>query len=99
MDLPIDWGTVNWLYFAMLVAIVFVVSLIGSVLSFHRHIVAALISAILFGALFIFWTYYPHHLPLPASPIRTVAAPPPPAPATPAAPVRPANPIRDIAPR
>ena len=98
MDLPIDWSTVNWLYFAMLVAIVFVVSLIGSVLSFQRHFFAALISSILFAGLFIFWTYYPHRLPLPSSPIRTVAAPPA-APATPAAPVRPANPIREIAPR
>lgn len=101
MDLPIDWSTVNWLYFGLLVAIAFVASLIGSLLSFHRHILGALISAVLFAAAFLFWTYYPHHLPLPSSSIRTVAAPPPPpaAPAAPAAPVRPSNPIREIAPR
>jgi hypothetical protein len=101
MDLPIDWSTVNWLYFGLLVVIVFVASLIGSLLSFHRHIPGALISAVLFAAAFLFWTYYPHHLPLPSSPVRTVAAPPPPpvAPAAPAAPARPSNPIREIAPR
>jgi hypothetical protein len=100
-DIPIDWNSVNWVYFALLVGIVFVTSLIGSLLSFHRHIAGALISAILFAGVFIFWSYYPHHLPLPSSPVRTVAAPPPPpsAPATPATPVRPANPIREIAPR
>jgi hypothetical protein len=100
IDLPIDWGSVNWLYFGLLVAIVFVTSLIGSVLSFHRHILAAMISAVLFAGSFIFWTYYPHRLSLPSSPLRTVAAPPPPsAPAAPATPVRPANPIREVAPR
>ena len=100
-DIAIDWASVNWLYFALLVGIVFVTSLIGSLLSFHRHVFGALISAILFAGVFIFWTYYPHHLPLPSSPLRTVAAPPP-APSAPAAataPSRPANPIRDIAPR
>jgi hypothetical protein len=99
MNVPIDWASVNWLYFGLLVAIVFIASLIGSLISFGRHVLGALVSAILFAAAFIFWTYYPHNLPLPTSPIRTVAAPPPAAPAQPAAPVRPANPIREIAPR
>src|SRR5690242_2540016 len=101
MDLPIDWSSVNWLYFGLLVALVFVTSLIGGLLSFHRAVLGALISAVLFAAAFLFWTYYPHHLPLPSSPIRTVAAPAPApaAPAAPAAPVKPANPIREIAPR
>ena len=27
----------------------------------------ALLSAILFAAAFVFWTYYPHHLPLPTA--------------------------------
>ncbi len=99
-DIPIDWASVNWLYFGLLVGIVFVTSLIGSLLSFNRRVFGALVSAVLFTLIFLFWSYYPHHLPLPSSPIRTVAAPPPPAaPATPAAPVRPANPIREIAPR
>jgi hypothetical protein len=100
----IDWGTVNWTYVGLLVAIVFVTSLIGALLSFRRSILSALISTVLFAAAFMGWTYYPHHLPLPKSPIRAVAAPPPAAPApaaaAPASPTgAPSNPVRDIAPR
>src|SRR3974390_3644428 len=98
MDLPIDWGTVNWLYFGLLVLVVFITSLIGSRLSFHHHLLGALISAVLFAGLFIYWTYYPHHLPLPSSPVRTAAAPPAAAPATPAAPGTPAPPGPPVRP-
>ena len=105
---PIDWSHVNWVYFGLLVALVFITSFIGNALSFRRLGLGALISAVLFGGLFVLWTYYPHHLPLPNSPIQTVAtsaAPAvPPAPATtsaspaPTAPAKPANPVRDITP-
>ena len=99
----IDWGTVNWLYLGLLVGIVFVTSLIGGLLSFRRAVLGAFISAVLFAAAFMAWTFYPHHLPLPMSPLRTVAANPAPAAAAPvpapAAPAQPANPVRDIAPR
>src|SRR5689334_20375162 len=105
---PIDWSQVNWLYFGLLVALVFITSFIGSALSFRRSGLGALISAVLFGGLFVLWTYYPHHLPLPNSPIQTAAknaAPPAPAttstapaPAAPAAPAKPANPVKDITP-
>jgi hypothetical protein len=97
----IDWTSVNWLYFGLLLAIVFVASLIGNLLSFRRSVLGAFISTVLFAAAFIGWTYYPHHLPLPNSPL--VAPPPAPAPpapsVAPAAPEKPANPIREIAPR
>jgi hypothetical protein len=102
VDINIDWSSVNWLYFGLLVVLVFLTSLIGSFLSFHHRGFGALISAVLFGAVFIAWTFYPHGLPVPTSPR---VAPPPaaaaaPAPAAaPAAPARPANPVRDIAPR
>jgi hypothetical protein len=102
----IDWGTVNWLYFGLLVAVVFLTSLIGAYLSFRRRGLGALISALLFAGVFIFWSYYPHHLPLPTSPLRVVAPPPaaavpspPPGPASPASSEKPANPVRDIPPR
>jgi 1,4-dihydroxy-2-naphthoate octaprenyltransferase len=101
----IDWSHVNWLYFGLLVGLVFITSFIGNALSFRRLGLGALISAVLFGGLFVLWTYYPHHLPLPNSPIQTVAtsaATPTPAvpsaPAAPPAPVKPANPVRDITP-
>lgn len=104
---PIDWDQVNWGYFGLLVLLVFVTSLIGGLLSFNRRGWGAVISAVLFGVVFILWSYYPHHLPLPNSPIRTVAvaapsappAAPPPAPAPPPATTKPANPVTDITPQ
>jgi hypothetical protein len=54
----IDWASVNWLYVTVLTALVFFSTLIGALLSFKRT---------LFAAAFVFWTYYPHGLPLPTS--------------------------------
>ena len=62
---PIDLASVNWLYVAILAVFVFVASLIGNFLSFGRRASGALLSAILFAAAFVAWSYYPHHLPLP----------------------------------
>ena len=99
--MPIDLASVNWLYVAILAFFVFVASLIGNFLSFGRRGSGALLTAILFAAAFVAWSYYPHHLPLPTSlntppaPAPVAAAPPPP---KPAAPARPANPVTDITP-
>lgn len=93
--MEIDWTSVNWLYFGLLLAMVFVTSLIGNLLSFRRSVLGAFISTVLFAAAFIGWTYYPHHLPLPNSPLVA----PPPARSAGSAPEKPANPIREIAPR
>jgi hypothetical protein len=105
---PIDWDQVNWGYFGLLVLLVLITSYIGSLVSFRRPGWGALISAALFGGIFLMWSYYPHHLPLPTSPTRTVAATPAPAPAAqpaavppasvPPAPAKPANPVTDITP-
>ena len=73
-DVLIDWANVNWLYVAILSGIAFLSTLI-STLAFR----AAVISALLFAAGFVFWTYYPHGLPLPTFTVQK-------APATPAAP-------------
>ena len=45
--------------------LVFVATLVGNLLSFHHRMMAAVLSAIVFAGLFVFWTYYPHDLPLP----------------------------------
>jgi hypothetical protein len=100
---PIDLATVNWLYVAILAVFVFVASLIGNFVTFGRKLSAAVLTAILFAAAFVAWSYYPHGLPLPTTlnpPAPPVATAPPAsaAPAAPAAPVRPANPVRDITP-
>ena len=63
----IDWVSVNWLYVAVLTALVFFSTLIGALLSFKRAFRTAVLSALLFALGVVFWTYYPHGLPLPTS--------------------------------
>jgi hypothetical protein len=99
-DVPIDWASVSWLYVAVLAVFVFVSTLIGTLLSFKRLLLGAVLSAVLFAAVFVFWTYYPHGLPLPTSVTAQKTA----APATPAAspraapspPVKPDNPVTTL---
>jgi hypothetical protein len=94
--MPIDLAAVNWLYVIVLAILVFVSTLVGNLLSFHHRMMAALLSAIVFAGLFVFWTYYPHNLPLPTTltvqktPV-TPAAPPPVA-----TPEKPRNPVTEI---
>ena len=67
-DLPIDWANVNWPYVTVLALLVFVCALIGASLSFRRTFLCAVLTALLFAAGFLYWTYYPHGLPLPHHP-------------------------------
>jgi len=86
---------------AVLTVFVFLAALIGNLLSFNHRVTAAFLSALLFAAIFVFWTYYPHNLPLPTSISREPALAEPsgmPKPAEPASPVKPRNPITDITP-
>ena len=100
-DLPIDWANVNWVYVAVLAVFVFIATLVGNLLTFSHRAMAALLSAVLFAAIFVFWTYYPHHLPLPTrltvEKAAAAAAGPRRRPAA-SAPVRPRNPVTDITP-
>jgi hypothetical protein len=99
--IPIDWVSVNWLYVILLALFVFISSLIGNFIAFKRAFRGAIFSALLFAAAFIFWTYYPHGLPLPISAtgqktvIPVPTASPPPAPPVPG---QPDNPVRTISP-
>ena len=85
---PIDWARVDWLYVGLLALFVFLSTLIGT---FKRAFFSAAFSALLFAAFFVFWTYYPHNLPLPTSagagsaPVAAAARDPRPAPERPAA--------------
>ena len=81
-----DWASVDWLYVAVLAVFVFFSTLIGVLLSFKRAFVSALLSTLLFAAAFVFWTYYPHGLPLP---ISVAAQKAPVSPATSSSPVTP----------
>jgi hypothetical protein len=99
--MPIDLAAVNWLYVAVLAVLVFVATSVGNLLSFNHRGMAAVLSALVFAGLFVFWTYYPHGLPLPLTvTVQKAAVAPavPAAPAAPSAPVRPRNPVTDITP-
>ena len=99
--MPIDLAQVDWLYVILLAIFVAISTFLGGLLSFSRRGAAAVLSAVLFAAIFIFWTYYPHRVPfLPGiiSTAQDAAVKPAPAPAAPAAPQRPSNPVRDITP-
>jgi len=61
----IDWSAIDWPYVVVLAVLVFVAAFIGNLLPLKRRGVAALLTAILFAALFVAWSYYPHGLPLP----------------------------------
>jgi hypothetical protein len=96
--MPIDLGQVDWLYVAVLAVFAFVANFVANLLSFNHRLIAAALATAVFAAIFVFWTYYPHGLPLPTpitklkSPVATVV------PTAPAAPQRPSNPVTDITP-
>jgi hypothetical protein len=99
--MPIDLAAVNWLYVIVLAVFVLVATFIGNILSFSHRGMAALLSALIFTGIFVMWTYYPHHLPLPitvSEPKPAAATSAPAAPAAPITPVRPRNPVTDITP-
>jgi hypothetical protein len=100
--MPIDLAQVDWLYVAVLAVFVLVTTFVGSVLSFGHRWTASVLSALLFTAIFVFWTYYPHRVPLPKTlKLPMTASTPAPAsaaPAAPTAPQKPRNPVTDITP-
>ena len=101
--MPIDLAAVSWLYVIVLALMVFISTLVGNLLAFHHRMMAALLSALIFAPLFVFWSYFPHEqVPLPTSfsgqrtPVTAAVPPPPAAPAAPAAPEKPRNPVTEI---
>jgi hypothetical protein len=63
--MPIDLGNVDWVYVGVLAVFAFFATVVGNILSFNHRGIAAVLAAALFGLFFVFWTYYPHGLPLP----------------------------------
>ena len=101
--MPIDLAQVDWLYVIVLAVFVGFATFVGNLLSFGHRGAAAVLSALLFVAIFVFWTYYPHRVPLLPRTLTlpnsaTTATPAPAAPAAPAAPQKPRNPVTDITP-
>ena len=100
-SMPIDLAQVDWLYVILLAVFVAISTFLGGLLSFRRRGAGAVLSAVLFAAIFIFWTYYPHRVPFLPRTISTAqdaAVKPAPAPVAPTAPQRPSNPVKDITP-
>jgi hypothetical protein len=99
--MPIDLAQVDWLYVIVLALFVFVASGLGNLLSFNHRGLAAALAAALFAGGFIFWSYYPHHvpfLPIAMSGQKSTATSAAPAAPVTTAPARPRNPVTDITP-
>jgi hypothetical protein len=89
---------VDWLYVAVLAVFAFVANFLANLLSFKRRGLAAVLAAAVFATIFVFWTYYPHGLPLlptsivgQKSPVTTVVP-------IASSPQKPSNPVTDITP-
>jgi hypothetical protein len=76
-----------------------IASAIGHLLSFRHRGMGAVLTAVIFGAGFVFWTYYPHKVPLLPTRLRAEGPPAVAAPApTPTTPQPPRNPVTTISP-
>ena len=58
--MSIDWGSVNWGYVMLLSGFTLIAALIANFITFGRRFVRAILTALLFAAVFVFATYYPH---------------------------------------
>jgi len=98
-EIPIDLASVNWVYVGVLAIFVFLTSLLGALLTFQSRTWGAFLSAVLFVIIFVMWSYYPHHLPLPTRLEAEAEVERPPAGMpTQSAPAKPSSPITDITP-
>jgi hypothetical protein len=59
--MPINWADIPWPAVGLLAGLTFLASLIGHSLT-RNAFVGAIITVILFVAVYIFWDYYPHNL-------------------------------------
>ncbi len=59
--MPINWSAIPLMAVGLLAGLAFVSSLIGHTLT-RNAFVGAIITTIIFAAVYIFWDYYPHHL-------------------------------------
>jgi hypothetical protein len=63
--MSIDWASVNWGYVALLSGFTFIAVLIANLITFGHRLGGAILAALLFAAVFVFATYYPHGIALP----------------------------------
>jgi hypothetical protein len=63
--MSINWASVNWSYVALLSGLAFVAALIANFITSGHSLAGAILTALLFAAVFVFATYYPHGITLP----------------------------------
>jgi hypothetical protein len=63
--MSLDWASVNWAYVALLSGFAFIAALVANVITFGHRLFGAILTALLFAAVFVFATYYPHGIALP----------------------------------
>jgi len=66
---PINWADIPWQAVGLLAGLAFVASLIGHSLT-RNAFVGAIITVIIFVAVYIAWDFYPHNLPGPRFPTK-----------------------------
>ena len=64
-NMSIDWASVNWSYVLLLSGFAFIAALIANLITFRHGLAGAILTALLFAAVFVFATYYPHGIALP----------------------------------
>jgi hypothetical protein len=67
--MPFNVSEIAWQALGLLTGLAFVSSLIGHSLT-RNAFVGAIVTAIIFAAVYIAWDYYPHNLPGPRFPTR-----------------------------
>jgi hypothetical protein len=66
MLMQTDWlANVNWTTVGLLAAFAFVSALIGNILAFRSRLFDAILTTVIFAAIYVFATYYPHGFALP----------------------------------
>jgi hypothetical protein len=63
--MSIDWASVNWGYVALLSGFTFITALVANFITFGHRLAAAVLTTLLFAAVFVLETYYPHGIALP----------------------------------
>jgi len=63
--MSIDWASVSWDYVALLSGFTFIAALVANFITFRHRLAAAILTALLFAAIFVFATYSSHGIALP----------------------------------
>lgn len=57
-DLPFDLATVDWMTVAIYSGIAFIAAIIGNAIAFGNRFMGAVLTAVFFALLYVFWHYW-----------------------------------------